>query len=200
MCVYFCVCCVYCILRLRSTVEEYSELAIQFGYVTFFVAAFPLAPLFALASNYFKIRIVAFNLLSNLRRPIPASAEDIGAWLTVLQIISVVSVVTNSGIICFTINTTGTDMIGSFNLFITMQYMLFALMGIAAYLVPNVPSSVPIQLQRQEVLIRKIIKGTPDAEKRVFIPSNKGSLNILDDEDSDSFRRDIPKQITNLDI
>jgi hypothetical protein len=50
--------------------------------------------------------------------------------------------------------------------------MLFALMGIAAYLVPNVPSSVPIQLQRQEVLIRKIIKGTPDAEKRVFIPSN----------------------------
>ena len=39
--------------------DEYLELAIQYGFITLFVAAFPLAPLFALINNIFEIRLDA---------------------------------------------------------------------------------------------------------------------------------------------
>ena len=39
--------------------NEYLELAIQYGFITLFVAAFPLAPLFALINNVLEIRLDA---------------------------------------------------------------------------------------------------------------------------------------------
>ena len=39
-----------------SLFEEYLEIVIQFGFITIFVAAFPLAPLFALINNILEIR------------------------------------------------------------------------------------------------------------------------------------------------
>ena len=37
--------------------DEYLEMVIQYGFITLFVAAFPLAPLFALINNVLEIRI-----------------------------------------------------------------------------------------------------------------------------------------------
>lgn len=51
---------------------------IQFGFVTLFVASFPLAPLFALLNNIIEIRLDAKKFVSELRRPIAARAKDIG--------------------------------------------------------------------------------------------------------------------------
>jgi hypothetical protein len=34
-----------------STFDDYNEMAIQFGYITLFAAAFPLAPIAALINN-----------------------------------------------------------------------------------------------------------------------------------------------------
>lgn len=168
--------------RFQSTVEEYSELAIQFGYVTLFVAAFPLAPLFALASNFVKLRIDGYKILSTMRRPMPSGCQGIGIWLDIFQILSLVAVITNAGIIAFTMNPNETDEVGSYNLFLTMQYTLFILMACSSYFVPDVPSSVPIQLKRQEVLLNKVIKGIPDPEKRVFPPYSK-DVRINNEED-----------------
>ena len=39
--------------------NEYLEMVIQFGFVTLFVAAFPLAPFFALLNNVIEIRLDA---------------------------------------------------------------------------------------------------------------------------------------------
>ncbi len=50
-----------------GTLEDYSELSIQLGYVTLFVAAFPIAPLFAYVSNVIEIRSDGFALLHNSR-------------------------------------------------------------------------------------------------------------------------------------
>jgi len=53
-------------------------LVIQFGFITIFVAAFPLAPLFAWLNNIVEIRLDAFKFVSVLRRPIADRAQDIG--------------------------------------------------------------------------------------------------------------------------
>ena len=51
---------------------------VQFGFITIFVAAFPLAPLFAWLNNIVEIRLDAFKFVSVLRRPIADRAQDIG--------------------------------------------------------------------------------------------------------------------------
>jgi len=51
---------------------------LQFGFVTLFVAAFPLAPLFALLNNVIELRSDANKFLTQYRRPIAARASGIG--------------------------------------------------------------------------------------------------------------------------
>ncbi|KAG9339080.1 hypothetical protein JZ751_024109 [Albula glossodonta] len=48
---------------------EYMEMIIQFGFVSLFVASFPLAPLFALLNNIIEIRLDAKKFVTELRRP-----------------------------------------------------------------------------------------------------------------------------------
>ena len=51
---------------------------IQYGFVTIFVAAFPLAPLFALLNNVIEIRLDAYKFVTQWRRPLATRAQDIG--------------------------------------------------------------------------------------------------------------------------
>ncbi|XP_053260728.1 anoctamin-6 isoform X1 [Podarcis raffonei] len=81
---------------------EYLEMVIQFGFVTLFVASFPLAPLLALMNNLLEIRIDAWKITTQFRRIVPQKAQDIGAWQPIMQGIALLAVVTNAMIIAFT--------------------------------------------------------------------------------------------------
>jgi len=50
----------------------------QYGFVTIFVAAFPLAPLLALVNNLLETRLDAFKFVAQLRRPTGLKCKDIG--------------------------------------------------------------------------------------------------------------------------
>ncbi|GMR38566.1 hypothetical protein PMAYCL1PPCAC_08761 [Pristionchus mayeri] len=82
--------------------DEYLEMVIQFGFITLFVAAFPLAPLFALVNNIMEIRLDAYKFLVTTQRPMPAQSRNIGIWLQILQFISNISVTVNAFVIAFT--------------------------------------------------------------------------------------------------
>ena len=110
--------------------HQYDEVllnisVIQFGFITLFVVAFPLGPLFALFNNIMEIRIDGFKFLTQLRRPLPKRAQHIGqfkrllylpcckpsslywffvsgVWLPILNTISKLGVITNGLIIAFT--------------------------------------------------------------------------------------------------
>lgn len=71
---------------------------IQFGFVTLFVASFPLAPLLALVNNILEIRVDAWKLTTQFRRMVPEKARDIGAWQPIMQGIAILAVVTNVSI------------------------------------------------------------------------------------------------------
>ncbi|XP_076753625.1 anoctamin-1-like isoform X2 [Xylocopa sonorina] len=88
----------------RSLFPEYLEMVLQYGFVTIFVAAFPLAPVFALLNNVFEMRLDAKKLLVMYRRPVGQRVIDIGIWYRILGSISKLSVVTNGFIIAFTSN------------------------------------------------------------------------------------------------
>uniref|UniRef100_A0A0L8I572 Anoctamin n=1 Tax=Octopus bimaculoides TaxID=37653 RepID=A0A0L8I572_OCTBM len=81
---------------------EYLEMVIQFGFVSIFVAAFPLAPVFALLNNILEVRLDAYKYVTQFRRPLAARAQDIGIWFGILKGICIISVITNALIIAFT--------------------------------------------------------------------------------------------------
>lgn len=68
---------------------------VQFGFITLFVASFPLAPLLALMNNILEVRVDAWKFTTQFRRPVAAKAHSIGAWEEILNMIAVFSVVTN---------------------------------------------------------------------------------------------------------
>lgn len=68
---------------------------IQYGFVIFFVAGFPLTPLLALINNFVEIRVDATKFLTSYRRPIPKKVAGLGAWFTILQAVTYIGVVTN---------------------------------------------------------------------------------------------------------
>uniref|UniRef100_F1KQN4 Anoctamin n=1 Tax=Ascaris suum TaxID=6253 RepID=F1KQN4_ASCSU len=82
--------------------DEYLDIVIQFGFVTLFVSAFPLAPLFALINNLLEVRLDAYKFVVATRRPLPERARDPGVWLSIIDIISNAAVLTNAFVIAFT--------------------------------------------------------------------------------------------------
>ncbi|CAH0385138.1 unnamed protein product [Bemisia tabaci] len=88
----------------RGLFVEYLEMVMQYGFVTIFVSAFPLAPLFALLNNIFEMRLDAQKFLRFYRRPVPHRAPNIGVWFRILDVLGKISVVSNAFIIAFSSN------------------------------------------------------------------------------------------------
>ncbi|CAF4659646.1 unnamed protein product [Rotaria sp. Silwood1] len=86
----------------QMLLPEYLEMTIQFGFATLFVAAFPLAPLFALLNNILELRFDAWKILTRYRRPVLHKAANIGIWTDILSGISYLAVLTNAAVIAWT--------------------------------------------------------------------------------------------------
>uniref|UniRef100_A0A3B3BX81 Anoctamin n=1 Tax=Oryzias melastigma TaxID=30732 RepID=A0A3B3BX81_ORYME len=92
----------YALAPFEGLTPEYMEMIIQFGFVSLFVASFPLAPLFALLNNVIEIRLDAKKFVTELRRPVAARAKDIGIWFNILSGMGKLSVIINAFVISFT--------------------------------------------------------------------------------------------------
>lgn len=73
----------------------FLSLVLQYGFVTIFVSAFPLAPLFALLNNILEMRLDANKMLTFYRRPVSQRVKSIGIWYRILDSISKLAVFTN---------------------------------------------------------------------------------------------------------
>uniref|UniRef100_A0A672H7N9 Anoctamin n=1 Tax=Salarias fasciatus TaxID=181472 RepID=A0A672H7N9_SALFA len=92
----------YQLLVCEGLFDEYLEMVLQFGFITIFVAACPLAPLFALINNWVEIRLDAQKFVTEYRRPVVERAQDIGIWFPILQFITHMAVLSNAFLIAFT--------------------------------------------------------------------------------------------------
>uniref|UniRef100_A0A8C5HDI7 Anoctamin n=1 Tax=Gouania willdenowi TaxID=441366 RepID=A0A8C5HDI7_GOUWI len=92
----------YDLAPFEGLTPEYMEMIIQFGFVSLFVASFPLAPVFALLNNVIEIRLDAKKFVTELRRPVAIRAKDIGIWYNILSGMGKFSVIINAFVISFT--------------------------------------------------------------------------------------------------
>ncbi|XP_062299510.1 anoctamin-2b [Scomber scombrus] len=92
----------YALAPFEGLTPEYMEMIIQFGFVSLFVASFPLAPVFALLNNVIEIRLDAKKFVTELRRPVAIRAKDIGIWYNILSGMGKFSVIINAFVISFT--------------------------------------------------------------------------------------------------
>jgi len=161
-----------------GTFGEYDEMVIQYGYVTMFAAAFPLAPLLAFLNNIVEIRSDAFKLLKSTQRPFYQGAQDIGTWYKILNIIGFVAVLTN----CLLISITSPALENRYFLgipnsedvaallatiiaAIVLEHLIILTKFIVSEIIPDEPEWVRIALARQNYLKNLLLEGEEDKEE-----------------------------------
>ncbi|CAI5704710.1 unnamed protein product [Peronospora effusa] len=81
-----------------GTFDDYLEMFVQFGQVTLFAAAYPLASLWSLCNNIMEIRSDGFKLCVSFRRSHRTSTQGIGTWFYAFSALGYLSVMTNCAI------------------------------------------------------------------------------------------------------
>lgn len=162
-------------------INLYADTAIQFGFMTMFASALPIATLATLFNNLVKIKLQLSKLLRMHQRPVPVGAQDIGTWQTIFTIISIIAVATNAGIIVFTM-----DIASEFSdsgrlwIFIGFQYTMVMVQFICSIAIPDKSFDVEVQVKRMSYYVDKVINKVPD----------------VDDELSDSVLIDEPSRLS----
>lgn len=78
--------------------DDYLEMVLEFGYVTLFASAFPLASALSVVCNCIEIKNDVFKLLFVSRRPVPDRTANIGVWHRILTAIVWLGIVTNTAL------------------------------------------------------------------------------------------------------
>lgn len=142
----------------HSTVEDYSEMVIQFGYLVLFGVSFPFAAVISLLNNILEVRTDAFKILKVSQRVNADKATDIGAWYHILRAMNVLAVFTNAGLLAFTAETGNSLFAGGKQLprvskvlmFFVLANSLLFIRKMIKYFVDDTPNSTKRRLAREK--------------------------------------------------
>ncbi|XP_052102475.1 anoctamin-8-like isoform X4 [Mytilus californianus] len=148
--------------KYEDTLEDHLEMLIQFGYVTLFSSAFPLAALCALLNNIIEIRSDAFKLCMHHQRPFGKSVESIGTWQDALELMGIIAV----GVNCALIGVSGqigrllpvTELSTTIIIIVALEHVILALKLLIAYAIPDVPEAIATKKAKLEFLRREALK------------------------------------------
>jgi len=143
----------------EGTFADYDELIIQFGFVVLFVVVFPAAPFFALANNLVEFRLDASKILGLTRRPHPKGAYDMGTWFYMLDLLSWVMVISNTGLIVFSSYNFSSRLMPEqrWITFVVVEHILIGIKLVLQFIVPDVPLDVEERIARQEVIRHTLV-------------------------------------------
>jgi len=145
-----------------GTFDEYSEMIIQYGYFSIFAAAFPLAPLMAVLNNIVEIRTDGFKLLTANPRPDYRGAQNIGTWYSILEVLGIVSVMTNVAQIGLSFEViydlTGYNQFETLGIIVIMEHVIIFLKYLIAFLVPDYPGWIVKRMALEEFIKDETIK------------------------------------------
>ncbi|EGB08933.1 hypothetical protein AURANDRAFT_25370, partial [Aureococcus anophagefferens] len=86
----------------ESTFDDFAEIVLQMGLVTMFTLGWYLVPLLGAGEILLQIRVDAFKMTSQVKRPDPMPAETVGSWGMLMESMGLLAVYCNSAIIVFT--------------------------------------------------------------------------------------------------
>lgn len=165
----------------ESTFDDYDELVLQYGFVVLFIVALPVTPLFALFNNFLETMLDSRKYIILSRRPEPRGAANIGTWYDILNVMTVIAVVTNVAM-CVLISSSfessplsGEDG-GRVWIFLIAEHAILLMKFAAEYFVPDVPLDVEEHVARQKYIVAALIDEVPDDDDQV------GAVEKLADE------------------
>lgn len=170
-----------------------QEVVLQFGYVVLFCVSFPMIPFVAFVSNYIEIRVDAWKIGTQSRRPMPEGAEDIGTWQDVMNIMTVLSIIMNGGIIFFAsdylevLYGQSIELKWKVMIFTVTEHVALIIKYIIEIAINDVPMEVTTQIERQNLIINKVIKNIKDEVadideyKRTLLGQGEGGDDDLED-------------------
>jgi hypothetical protein len=123
--------------------------------------AVPIAPLCALVNNLIHMRSGAYKMCYIYKRPVARKASGIGIWISVLQFMSVMAVLTNCALIGFTSqqiqlwfpSLTPSQKIAAIFLF---EHVLIGIKLLLSDLIPNVSSKLEMRIERERIELEKV--------------------------------------------
>lgn len=147
-------------------IKSYADLGIQYGFAMLFITALPIASLFCLVSNHVKIKFVIWKLLRLYQRPVPSGAQDIGNWQGIFLVVTNLAVVTNAGLVCFTMTVLPDHytLQAKMWIFLGFQWVMFSIQMLIMHFVEDIPHDVSIQHERMEFITGKVIDRVPDED------------------------------------
>ena len=162
----------------KEALEDFAEIAMQFGYLTLFVPALPVAGIFAIMFNISQIKVDGHKLLRYYQRPFPIQDNDIGTWKTVFYCVSKVAILTNGGLIFFTMNLEG---LNEWKFVNKVWFFMFFTLGLNF-----LQSLVTLFIQQRKEIEEIGIQ----VEREAFIIS-KLIDKVKDDNDADEFENSL---------
>lgn len=154
--------------KYETPLNDYMEIALQYGYVVMFCPAFPLAPLLAFCLSLLEVRVDAWKLCHLEQRPFPDQVKDVGVWSTIMRMLSVFAAITNPAIILFTASTfddypDNTHWI----IFLVLEHFLLAFQVVVRYLVADQPECVRLGLVWSErIMEERLLGNVTDIEQQ----------------------------------
>lgn len=147
----------------ESTLDDYNEMVIQFGFICLFGVVFPPVCFVALINNLIEVRTDAYKILRLCQRPTVDNAADIGAWYNILEFLNILSVITNLAILIFTADSlhglaTGlrekTDpwqyVVIMVVFFVVAEHILLGIKFLLAFCIPDVPARINRRHAKQQ--------------------------------------------------
>ncbi|MBW03023.1 Anoctamin-7, partial [Eschrichtius robustus] len=119
------------LLPFQGLFDGHLEMVLHSGFITVFVAACLLAPLFTLLNDRVEIRLDARKFGRERRRPVAERAQDIGIWFHILAAITRLAVIGN--------------------------HMAFSVGRVLDLLVPDIPGSVEIKVKQECYLAKQAL-------------------------------------------
>ncbi|OMJ91300.1 hypothetical protein SteCoe_6192 [Stentor coeruleus] len=176
-----------------GTIDDYMELAVQFGYLSLFARAFPLSATLTFLGLWFEMFTDKLKILRLVRRPIPLASKDIGTWLNIFSVVCVFAIFSNTALFCFTAPT-----FKNWEAANDYSYIIFALVVVGLLIfrsqiqswIPDVPEKFEIVQARHDFIVERVLRGTPKTEFQedeetfdmgIYFASSEGSrLKTLD--------------------
>ncbi|KAJ0000058.1 hypothetical protein NQD34_011900 [Periophthalmus magnuspinnatus] len=136
-----------------GTFDDYLELFLLFGYVSLFSCVYPLAAVLVVLNNITEVYSDAFKMCRVFKRPFSDPAANIGVWQLAFEAMSVIAVVTNCALIGMSPQVKSYFPESEMQLIlwtVAIEHSLLALKFILAFLIPDVPKPIQIELAKLE--------------------------------------------------